>query len=177
MRKILFTCLILISFQLTAQTYSQEYLTEDFLSGRLFIINELAIADTDSSFFKIMSTLEILSREIIDSKLGKELYGTLGESGVTRFKIQNTEELTDEYVSLVDAIVLKHFNKEDSLFYHTDGLPNHDIYYAIDILINKTIEKVQILGKNQATAIWGEEGKNGADLINCDREKKLTINN
>jgi hypothetical protein len=176
MRKALITILLLNSFQLTAQNYSQESLIQDFLSGRLFIINELAIADTDSSFFKVMSTVEILSREMIDKELGKELYGTLGETGVTRFEIENTGKLKDEYVSLVDATVLKHFNQEDSLFYMTDGLPNHDIYYAIDILINKPIEKVQIIGKNQAMAIWGREGKNGAVMVNCDRENILTIN-
>jgi uncharacterized protein YnzC (UPF0291/DUF896 family) len=177
MRKILITILLLNSLQLTAQNYSQESLINDYLSGRLLIINELAVADTDSSFFETMCKLKIVSREIINQELGKELYGTVGERGVTRFEIENTEKLKDQYVSIIDATVLKHFNQEDSLFYMMDGLPSHDMYNAIQILMNKKIEKIQILEKNQAMAIWGREGENGALIVNCDRETKLTINN
>ena len=147
----------------------------DFLSGRLFIINGLAIGDTDSSFFKTLSKTEIVSYEYLDSLEGKENYGSLGERGAIRLNIKKSKKLNKEYASLLDASILKHFNQEDSLFYHTNGVPNSNIYYAINSLVNMKIEKVQVLDKYQAQGLWGNEGKNGAIVINCNRDEKLEI--
>lgn len=175
MKKSITSILLLISISSFSQKYSPETLMTDFLSGRLFIINGLAIGDTDSSFFTTLSKTEIISYEYLDSLEGKENYGTLGERGVIRLNIKKLKKLKKKYASLLDASILKHFNQEDSLFYHTNGVPNNNIYYAVNSIVNMKIEKIQILDKYQAEALWGKEGKNGAIVINCNRDEKLVI--
>ena len=171
-----FLILFLLSFSpVIAQKHSMESLINDFSSGKLFIINELAIAEADSTFFNVLATLDITSYSKVGPKEGKKSYGTLGEKGVFKLEVKDTSKFKDIYVGLVDASVLKYFNQKDSLLYMTDGAPNKNIYYALDILINKTIESVQIINKNEAMAIWGKEAENGAININCNREKELTL--
>lgn len=102
-------------------------------------------------------------------------YGTLGEQGVFKLTVEDTSNLKNLNVGLLDSSILKHFIMENDVFYMTDGAPNSNIYYALNILINKTIEKVTILDKYQSKAIWGNEAKNGAIQINCDREKELKL--
>lgn len=148
---------------------------KDFLSGRLFLVNNYALADADSSFFEQLSQLEIINYEQVPSEVAKPKFGTIAAGGATQVTVLNASQLNNFYASKLDSKVLKHFNQEDSLFYHTNGVPNTDIYYALNSLINMKIESVQTMGSNQATALWGEQGKNGAVVINCDREGDLSF--
>ena len=168
--------LFLISTTSVFGQHSPESLMTDFSSGKLFIVNELAVADADTSFFTKLASLNILNYESLAPNKGKENYGTIGERGAIKINVSNSEALREEYAGLLESYVLKHFNQEDSLFYHIDGIPNHDIYYALNSLIGKKIDEIKVLGKNQASALWGErDGKNGAILISCNREEKLTF--
>jgi hypothetical protein len=173
MSKIITTFFLFTALIGYSQKYQIDKLIGDFSSGKLFIINELAIAEADSIFFTELSKTDIEEYKIIDSISGKLNYGTLGSKGVFELTVSNTSRIADLYVGLIDASVLKYFDEDKDLFYMTDGAPNSNIYYALNILINKSIDEVTVLDKYQSKAIWGTEAKNGAIQVICDRKKAL----
>lgn len=146
---------------------------KDFQSGRLFLVNNYAIADADSSFFEQLSQLEIINYEQVSREIAKPKFGTIAEKGAILMTVLNASKLNDFSASKLDSKVLKHFNQEDSLLYHTNGVPNTDVYYALNSLIDMKIETIQKMGPNQAIALWGTQGENGAVVINYDRENNL----
>ena len=175
MRHILFFFLILISTKGHSQECLKDSIISDFVNGKLLLVNHLEIVNTNDAFFEKLLSLDFTDCEVLDGEKGKELYGTMGEHGVVSITISNVEGLKQEYVDLVDASILKYFNKEDAILYHTNGIPNRDIYRALSTLINMKIEEVDIIDKNEARAIWGEQAKNGAIMIKCNQKERLTI--
>ena len=92
-----------------------------FLSGKLFIVNDLAIANADSAFFKALSKSEVKSFEIIDSIKSFDKYGLIAHSGTIKLDAELDDTILDTYVQLVDASVLSLFKTQDSIFYFIDG--------------------------------------------------------
>lgn len=102
-------------------------------------------------------------------------YGTIGKNGALRLQIDDLKVLKKEQYRVVDASILKYFDESKQTFYFIDGLPNKDIYYALHGLINKKIKEVRSIGPNEAQAIWGSQGKNGAIMINTDGQIDLPM--
>ena len=143
MKHLLLIATLLIFIRTNAQEISGDSLIAGFQSGRLFIVNELAIASADPSFFNKLAKLNITNYELLNKEEGKELYGTLGSTGVIRLTVETTKKLAKETIKLLDASILNYFNAEDSTFYYTNGIPNRDIYYALDPLLNLKIEEIR----------------------------------
>jgi len=175
MRYILICIIILTSSKVQSQNCVKDSIVNDFVNGKLVLINQLSIVNTNDAFFVKLLSLEFANCEVIDGEKGKELYGTMGENGVISISMLNTEELSGEYVDMVDASILKYFNEEDALFYHTNGIPNRDMYRALNDLINKKIERIDVIEKNEARSMWGEQAKNGAILITCKSIQTLNL--
>ena len=157
---------IFLSGTVLSQDISSDELTAEFLSGRLFIFNNYALNTADSSFFKTITSGHITKIEHLDSLSGFTEYGTIGKNGALRLQIDNLKVLKKEQYRVVDATILKYFDESKQTFYFIDGLPNTDIYFALLGLVNKKIKEVRKMGPNEAQAIWGSQGKNGAILIN-----------
>ena len=157
-----------ISASAPAQQTTSDQLISEYLSGRLFVFNDHALNLADSSFFEKLIAGKILKIERLDSVLGRRQYGTIGKNGVLRIQIENLSVLAEEEYRVVDASILKFFDEDRALFYFIGGLPNTNIYYALDILVNKKIKEVKELSPNAAQQIWGSVAKNGAVLINTD---------
>jgi hypothetical protein len=167
--------LILSSTIANSQICNRDSIISDFLKGKLLLINQLSVVNTNDAFFSKLLSLDFKNCEIFSPEEGEVLYGTLGELGVISITLTDIEPLRHEYVDIVDANVLKYFNIENPVFYHTDGIPSHDMYMALNTLINKKIEKVDIIEKSEARAIWGEPAKNGAIMITCNKTQALTL--
>jgi hypothetical protein len=165
----------LLSGRVFSQDISSDQLTTEFLSGRLFIFNDYALNQADSSFFKTLTSGHILKIEYLDSISGFKEYGTIGKRGAIRIQVEDLKKLKNEDYRVVDASVLKYFDESKKTFYFIDGLPNRDIYYALDGLVNKKIKEVRKMGPNEAQAIWGSQGKNGAIVINTDGQIDLPM--
>ena len=175
MRYILIFIIILTTSKVQSQECVKGLIVDDFVNGKLVLINELSIVNTNDAFFAKLLSMEFANCEVIDGEKGKELYGTMGENGIISISLLNTEALRGEYVDLVDASVLKYFNLEAGLFYNTDGIPNRDMHRALSTLINKKIERIDVIEKNEAKAIWGELAKNGAIVITCHSIQTLNF--
>ncbi|WP_258105851.1 hypothetical protein [Marinoscillum sp. MHG1-6] len=171
MKHFLLIATLLVFSRTNAQEISGDSLIAGFQSGRLFIVNELAIASADPSFFNKLAKLDITNYELLNKEDGKELYGTLGSTEVIRLTVTDTKKLAKETVKLLDASILKYFNTEDSTFYYTNGIPNNNIYYALDPLLNLKIDEIRRMGKNEAMAVWGSTGERGAVYVNCKKEE------
>jgi len=153
----------------------KDSIISDFVNGKLLLINHLSVVNTNDVFFTKLLSLEFTECEVIDSQRGKVLYGTLGENGVISITLSNVEALRQEYVDLIDANILKYFNVENPVFYHTNGIPNRDMYIALNTLVNKVIDKIDLIDKTEAKTIWGEPAKNGAVMIACNKMQPLTL--
>ena len=175
MRYLIVFFLLLLSIPAKSQDCNKGSIIDDFVNGKLLLINQLSVVNTNDAFFSKLLSMEFTYCETIDGEKGKALYGTMGENGVISITLSNTEPLLGEYVDLVDAIVLKYFNKDNPVFYHTNGIPNRDMYMALNTLINKKIEKVDIIEKTEARAIWGEPARNGAVMITCNKTQALRL--
>jgi hypothetical protein len=167
--------LILSSTIAKSQNCNRDSIISDFVNGKLLLINQLAVLNTNDAFFSKLLSLDFAICQVIDPEEGETLYGTLGEFGVTRITLTNVEPLRQEFVDLVDASILKYFNAGNPLFYHTDGIPNRDMFMALNTLINKKIEQIDVIDKSEARAIWGEPAKNGALMITCNKTQPLTF--
>jgi hypothetical protein len=165
----------LLSGKILSQDISSDQLTAEFLSGRLFVFNDYALNQADSSFFKKVITAHISKIEHLDSISSFTEYGTIGKNGALRLQIDDLRVLKREEYRVVDASILKYFDESKQTFYFIDGLPNNDIYYALDGLVNKKIKEVKKMAPNQAQAIWGTQGKNGAIVINTDGRTDLPM--
>lgn len=169
---------LIIPFILSALIcWSQEQISDgliqDFQNGKLFVINKVAIAKADSIFFKTLAQEEFDEYQYLKPEEGIKKYGTIGENGVHQIEAQLTQDYKAMKLSILEAYILKDFNQEKGLLYMIDGAPNQDVYIALQLLINKKIEKVQHLKKNQAKAIWAREGENGAMMIHTVKDEKL----
>jgi hypothetical protein len=167
--------LLLSSTFAKSQNCIKDSIINDFVNGKLLLINQLSIVNTNDAFFSKLLSMKFTYCEMIGPDKGKEMYGTMGENGVISIELSNLETLRGEYVDLVDASVLKFFHEEDAVFYHTDGIPNRDMFMALNTLLNKKIEKVDLIEKAEARAIWGDQAKNGAVMITCNRSQRLTL--
>jgi hypothetical protein len=131
--------------------------------------------NTNETFLNKLLELQFTACEVIGPEKGRELYGTMGENGVISITLFDVEPLRQEYVDLVDASILKYFDNENPLFYHTNGVPNLDMYMALNSLINMKIDRINIIEKSESRAIWGDQAKNGAIVISCDRSEPLSL--
>lgn len=165
----------LLSGRVLSQDISSDQLTAEFLSGRLFVFNDFALNKADSSFFKKIISGHILKIEYLDSISSFTEYGTIGKNGALRLQIEDLKVFKKEHYKVVDASILKYFDASKQTFYFIDGLPNSDIYYALHGLVNKKIKEVRKMGPNEAQAIWGSQGKNGAIVINTDGQIDLPM--
>jgi hypothetical protein len=166
-RHLIILILVLVSKQLFSQITSDRLIRE-YLSGKLFIFNNYAVNSADSAFFKKLIEGKILKIDSLDNKTGLTEFGTIGASGVFRIQVLNLNVLKDEQYRVVDCSILKYFVDEKKTFYYIDGLPNKNTVVALNGLINKKIKEIRQMGSNEAQAIWGNEGKNGAIVINTD---------
>lgn len=173
----LFVALMLVTCVGTgyAQPQSREELLTDFQSGRMVVINNCALVNADTVFLDTLIQARIIRYNKIDGATAKSSYGSLGQHGVIQIQVELPAKFEKINYHVVDASILKYLNQEDSMFYMIDGMPTHDIYNVIHLLIDKPIEKVQVLRREQAMAIWGRQGSRGATMINCDREHRLSI--
>ena len=171
--------LLLILWLMADKTYPQgcvkDSLIQDFVNGKLILINQVSLVNTNDAFFDKLLSMEFTACEVIGAEKGKELYGTMGGKGVISITLFDVEPLRGEYADLVDAGILKYFHDEVEMFYHTDGIPHQDMYSALNSLVNKRIEKVDIIREEEAKAIWGNQARNGAIMITCDRAEPLTL--
>ena len=175
MKYLIVLLLQLFSTVAISQNCIKDSIVYDFVNGKLLLINQLSVLNTNDAFFSKLLSMKFTYCETIDEEQGKDLYGTMGENGVISITLSDTEPLRGEYVDLVDASVLKYFDIDKPVFYHTNGIPNRDMFRALNTLINKKIEKVDIIEKTEARAIWGEPAKNGAVMITCDKTLPLTL--
>jgi len=174
-RQIIILVFILISVQARSQGCLKDSLISDFINGKLILINDLSIVNTNDPFFNKLLSLQFTACEVIRPERGYELYGTLGEKGVISITLFDVEPLRGQYVDLVDASVLKYFDLEKPIYYVTNGIPNRDMYMALNSLTNMIIEEVDVIDKVEAPAIWGERAKNGAISITCNKTEPLTL--
>ena len=175
LRQILISIFILISVQARSQGCLKDSLINDFVNGKLVLINNLSIVNTNDPFFSKLFSLQFTACEVIAPERGYELYGTLGEKGVISITLFDVEPLRGQYVDLVDATILKHFDLENPVYYLTNGIPNRDMYMALNSLTNKKIEEIDVIDKVEAQAIWGQRAKNGAVSVTFNKTEPLTL--
>jgi len=174
-RQILISIFILISVQARSQGCLKDSLISDFVNGKLILINDLSIVNTNDPFFNKLLSLQFTACEVIKPERGYELYGTLGEKGVVSITLFDVEPLRGQFVDLLDASILKHFDQENPVYYVTNGMPNRDMYMALNSLTNMKIEELDIIEKAEAQAIWGERARNGAISITSSKTEPLTL--
>jgi hypothetical protein len=175
LRKLFLAILILTSLGVNAQGCLKDSLINDFVNGKLVLINNLSIVNTNDPFFSKLLSLQFTACEVIAPERGYELYGTLGEKGVISITLFDVEPLRGQYVDLVDATILKHFDLENPVYYLTNGIPNRDMYMALNSLTNKKIEEIDVIDKVEAQAIWGQRAKNGAVSVTFNKTEPLTL--
>ncbi len=175
MKQLFFAILILTSLRVNAQGCQKDSLISDFVNGKLVLINNLSIVNTNDAFFSKLLSLQFSACEVIAPERGYELYGTLGEKGVISITLLDVEPLRGQYVDLVDASILKHFDLEKPVYYLTNGIPNRDMYMALNSLTNKIIEEIDVIDKVEAQAIWGQRAKNGAVSVTFNKTEPLTL--
>ena len=171
----LWLMLLMVATEGKSQGCLKDSLIDDFVNGKLVLVNQMSLINTNDAFFNKLLSLDFTACEVIGEDKGRELYGTMGGKGVVSITLFDVEPLRGQYVDLVDASILKYFNDEIEMFYHTDGIPHQDMYSALNALVNKKIEKVDVIQKEEAMAIWGKQARNGAIMITCDRMKLLTL--
>lgn len=174
-KKLIIAILFLTSFEVNAQGCLKDSLISDFVNGKLILINNLSIVNTNDPFFSKLLSLQFTACEVIQPERGYELYGTLGEKGVISITLFDVEPLRGQYVDLVDATVLKYFDLEKPIYYVTNGMPSRDMYMALNSLTNMIIEEVDVIDKTEAPAIWGPRAKNGAISFTCNKTDPLTL--
>jgi hypothetical protein len=167
--------LLLTSTITKSQTCNRDSIISDFVNGKLLLINGLSVVNTNDAFFSKLLSLEFTHCVTMGPEKGKSIYGTMGEKGVISIVLSNVEPLRQEFVDLVDASILKYFDIDKPLFYHTDGIPNRDMFMALNTLINRKIDQVDVIDKSEARAIWGEQAKYGAVMITCNKTQPLTL--
>lgn len=175
LRQILISICLLISVQARSQGCQKDSLINDFVNGKLVLINNLSIVNTNDPFFSKLLSLQFTACEVIAPERGYELYGTLGEKGVISITLFDVEPLRGQYVDLVDASILKHFKADNPILYQTNGIPNKDMFMALNALLNKKIEHLEVVNKTEARAIWGDRAKNGAVAITFNQTEPLTL--
>lgn len=175
MKKLLFAILFLTSFEVNAQRCLKDSLISDFVNGKLVLINNLSIVNTNDPFFSKLLSLQFTACEVIAPERGYELYGTLGEKGVVSITLFDVEPLRGQFVDLVDASILKYFDIEKPVYYLSNGIPNRDMYMALNSLTNKIIEEIDVIDKVEAQAIWGERARNGAISVTFNKTEPLTL--
>jgi hypothetical protein len=174
-RYVIISFLIFISVQARSQGCLKDSLISDFVNGKLILINDLSIVNTNDPFFNKLLSLQFTACEVIEPDRGYELYGTLGEKGVISITLFDVEPLRGQFVDLLDASILKHFDIGNPIYYLTNGIPNRDMYMALNSLTNMIIEEVDVVDKAEAQAIWGERARNGAISITCNKTEPLTL--
>jgi hypothetical protein len=175
LRQILISIFILISVQARSQGCLKDSLISDFVNGKLVLINNLSIVNTNDPFFSKLLSLQFTACEVIGPQRGYELYGTLGEKGVISITLFDVEPLRGQYVDLVDGSILKYFDLAKPVYYLTNGIPNRDMYMALNSLTNKKIEEIDVIDKVEAQAIWGDRAKNGAISVTFNKTEPLTL--
>ena len=175
MNKLFIVFLILSSFEVNAQGCLKDSLISDFVNGKLILINNLSIVNTNDPFFSKLLSLQFTACEVIAPQRGYELYGTMGERGVISITLFDVEPLRGQYVDLVDASILKYFDIEKPVYYLTNGIPNRDMYMALNSLTNKIIEEIDVIDKVEAQAIWGDRARNGAISVTFNKTEPLTL--
>ena len=174
-RQILISIFILISVQAKSQGCLKDSIISDFVNGKLILINDLSIVNTNDPFFNKLLSLQFTACEVIKPERGYELYGTLGEKGVISITLFDVEPLRGQFVDLVDASILKHFDQANPVYYVTNGMPNRDMYMALNSLTNMKIEALDIIDKTEAQAIYGPRAKDGAISITFNQTEPLTL--
>ena len=175
MKKLFIVFLILSSFKVNAQGCLKDSLISDFVNGKLVLINNLSIVNTNDPFFSKLLSLQFTACEVIAPERGYELYGSMGERGVISITLFDVEPLRGQYVDLVDASILKYFDIEKPVYYLTNGIPNRDMYMALNSLTNKIIEEIDVIDKVEAQAIWGNRARNGAISVTFNKTEPLTL--
>jgi len=174
-KKLFIAILFLASVNVYGQGCLKDSLISDFINGKLILINNLSIVNTNDPFFNKLLSLQFTACEVIKPERGYELYGTLGEKGVISITLFDVEPLRGQFVDLLDASILKYFDLENPIYYVTNGIPNRDMYMALNSLTNMKIEEVDVIEKGEAQAIWGERARNGAISITCNKTDPLTL--
>jgi hypothetical protein len=175
LKKLIVAILFLTSLEANAQGCMKDSLISDFINGKLILINNLSIVNTNDPFFSKLLSLQFTACEVIAPQRGYELYGTLGEKGVISITLFDVEPLRGQYVDLVDASILKYFDLEKPLYYLANGIPNRDMYMALNSLTNKKIEEIDVIDKVEAQAIWGDRARNGAVSVTFNKTEPLTL--
>ena len=109
------------SIQARSQGCIKDSLINDFVNGKLILINDLSIVNTNDSFFNKLLSLQFTACEVIKPERGYELYGTMGQNGVISITLFDVESLRGQFVDLVDASMLKHFDEGNPVYYLTNG--------------------------------------------------------
>lgn len=174
-KKLFIAILFLTSLEMHAQGCLKDSLISDFVNGKLVLINNLSIVNTNDPFFSKLLSLQFTACEVIAPERGYELYGTLGEKGVISITLFDVEPLRGQYVDLVDARILKYFDQDKPFYYLTNGIPNQDMYMTLNSLTNKIIEEIDVIDEVEAKAIWGDRAKNGAISITFNKTEPLTL--
>ena len=175
MKKLFIAILILSSYEVNAQGCLKDSLISDFVNGKLILINNLSIVNTNDPFFSKLLSLQFTACEVITPQRGYELYGTMGERGVISITLFDVEPLRGQYVDLLDASILKYFDIEKPVYYLTNGIPNRDMYMALNSLTNKIIDEIDVIDKVEAQAIWGDRARNGAISVTFNKTEPLTL--
>jgi len=175
-RLLIFTSLCLIGIRAIGQT---EQLTKDtivsrFLKGDIIVINDWALAGPADFFDSVTISSDSFRAIQLDKDSALNKYGYFGNNfKIYELTIPSFDSLTYGY--FVDATIFKYLNPEKKKFYFIDGAPCWEYSNAIELILNKKIIKIQKIEVEQAQAIWGPDGKNGALLINTDKKPSTLV--
>ena len=146
-----------------------------FLNGDMIIINNWALFGPIDFFDSVMISQDSYSAIHLDKDSAITRYGYFGEQiNIYELVIPSIDSISYGY--FIDSKILKHLNPEKEIFYFINGAPCWNYNNALNLIVNKKILKIEELGANQATAIWGQkDGKNGALMINTDKKPNSII--
>jgi len=144
-----------------------------FLKGQLILINDWAVLGPENFFDSLFVNDYHYEFNQVDTVIAKTEFGYFGETvEIYNLKIPELDSISFGF--LLDKQIIKYLNPTKPIFYFINGGPCHSFDNAISLLANRKITKIELLSKNQATAIWGERhGKNGAIMINTEKKPEV----
>jgi hypothetical protein len=154
---------------------SKDTIIQEFLKGALIIIDNWALAGPKYFFDSVKISEDSYKAKLLEPDTAILKYGYFGKKyRIYEMSIPSIDSITSGYY--IDKQILKFLDPEKKIFYYINGAPCWDYENALDLLINRKILKIQQIDANQATAIWGaKDGKNGALLINTDKQPKTIL--